>query len=111
MSESEAAEWLRGDAIVPLYEHLAAFVPLEIREWERQGGPEAWHFEEVGRRWGTMDFRADEAIQFATKGLTPKAIANLVEGLAIMAFVPGGVKFGPLHFEGKSVHEQEATGD
>jgi hypothetical protein len=89
-------------ATTPLYEHLAAFVPLEIIEWKQQGGPQEWHFEEVQRRWKALAENQDahSSIGYAghEEGLTARTIAQLVECLGVMAFVPGGVKFGPLHF-------------
>ena len=88
--------------IAPLYEHLAAFVPLEIRELQRFDGPQEWQIEEAKRHWRKLKENpdTDTSILFADhkQGQTRSAIAMLVECLAIMAFVPGGVKFGPLHF-------------
>lgn len=98
-----------------LYEHLAAFVPLEILEWRKLGGPEEWHFEEVQRRWQKLheDPDADSSILMAghRQGIAAKTIAQLVECLGVMSFLPGGVKFGPLHFwanreeDEKQLHE------
>lgn len=86
----------------PLYEHLAAFVPLEISELEKQGGPTQWHFEEMQRRWRELQRNpdSDSSLLMAghRSGEASSSIAMLVECLAIMAFVPGGVKFGPLRF-------------
>jgi hypothetical protein len=102
--------------VAPLHEHLAAFVPLEIRELQRQGGPTEWHFEEAQRRWHKLqeDPDTDSSILMSghRKGLAPKTIARLVEYLAIMAFVPGGVKYGPLHFwpnREKDLRDMEAS--
>jgi len=89
-----------------LLDHLAAFVPLEILELQKQGGPDEWHFEEARRRWQALDFQAHEAVQYAMPKFTSTTIANLVECLAVMAFCPGGVRFGPLHFEGKREHNE-----
>lgn len=95
---------LIGDSITPLYEHLATFVPLEIKELQRHGGPTDWHLEEIQRRRQAIrdDPRGDESLLYIVgKGLTAKSVGFLVECLAVMAFVPGGVRFGPLHFEEK----------
>lgn len=40
----------------------------------------------------------DEAILYYDKGRTAQSVGFLVECLAIMSFLPGGVKFGHLHF-------------
>lgn len=45
------------------------------------------------------DPRGDESLLYIVgKGRTASSVGFLVECLAVMAFVPGGVKFGPLHF-------------
>jgi hypothetical protein len=83
-----------------LLDHLAAFVPLEILELQKQGGPDEWHFEEAKRRMEALRDRpgASESILYRNNNLTASSLAILVECLAVMAFCPGGVRFGPLRF-------------
>lgn len=87
--------------------HLAAFVPLEILNLELQGGPSDWHFEEARKRMVALNATAEasESLLYpvSQKRLTARSIGVLVECLAVIAFVPGGVKFGSLHFEGKQI--------
>jgi len=90
-----------GEPITPLYEHLATFVPLEIMELQKSGGPTDWHFEEIKRRRQAMrdDPGLDESLLYIVgKGCTASSVGFLVECLAVMAFLPGGVKFGALRF-------------
>lgn len=84
-----------------LLDHLAAVVPLLILDLERQGGVSDWHIEEAQRRRGPGMDHQDEAIFYKIEGLTGQKTHELCEMLAVLAFVPGGVKFGKLHFEGK----------
>lgn len=90
-----------------LLDHLSAVVPLLILDLERQGGVFDWQIEAIQERRHAYDLAPDEAIQYRSQG-TAKMIHELCEELAIMAFVPGGVKFGPLHFEGKPAYEEAA---
>jgi hypothetical protein len=83
-----------------LTEHLDAFVWIEIAELKRQGGATTWHIEEVQRRMKALRETPSghESLMFRLPH-TAKAVGVLVECLAVLAFVPGGVNFGDLHFE------------
>lgn len=74
--------------------HLQAFVPVEIRELQRRGGPTDWHFEEAKKRLPT-----GECVLFLERNQTGKAIGRLVECLAVLSFVPGGITAFGCHFE------------
>lgn len=79
--------------------HLSAFVPLEIRELQRQGGPSEWHFEAVSALPQQIASQGD-VFQFGgKKGEAASYMGKITEALAIMAFIPGGVTAFGLHFE------------
>lgn len=80
--------------------HLTLCVPLEINHLQRQGGPEEWHIEEAQRRWKALRETPSghESLMFRL-GPTRSAIVVLVECLAVLAFMPGGVRFDNLHFD------------
>ena len=79
---------------------LEAAVPLWIDKLQKQP-------------WSTVMARKDEAAQIIAEkgdiilyrskkvGETAKAFNSLAEGVAILAFAPGGVKVFGLHFEAK----------
>lgn len=77
-----------------LRDHLQAFVPIEIQALQKQGGPTDWHFEEAKKR-----LPRDESVSILIKGQTGKSIGQLVECLAVLAFVPGGITVFGCHFE------------
>lgn len=101
--------------------HLSAFVPVEIRELQKQGGPSEVLLELARERM--QPFReegAGHAVAFLDKGQTRKEMALLTECLAVLAFVPGGVKFAGLHFDatqggtiswGHDAEEDDQTND
>lgn len=80
--------------------HLECFVPIEIIQLQRVGGPTDWHVEEALRKMATLrEPGSSEALFFLDKGQTRFAVSVLVESLAVLAFVPGGVKAFGCHFE------------
>lgn len=80
--------------------HLDGFVPIEILNLQRQGGPTDWHFEEAQRRMATLrEPGASEALFFLDKAKTHVVLSVLVECLAVLAFVPGGITAFGSHFE------------
>ena len=80
--------------------HLEAFVPIEIRTMQCSFGcPDDWQFEEAKRRLSVYrESNMSEAFLFPMSG-TGRAIGLLVECLAVLAFMPGGIKAFGLHFE------------
>lgn len=82
--------------------HLEACVPLEMQALQQQGGATDWHFEEAQKRMQQFrESEASEALYFPvnTKGQTRHMIGVLVECLAVLAFVPGGISAFGCHFE------------
>ena len=89
--------------------HLSAFVPLEIRELQQQGGPDEDQLTAASKLSHFIAEKGD-AFQFGgKKGEASTYAARLTEALAIMAFIPGGVTAFGLHFEA-SIPESEAIG-
>lgn len=89
----------------PLTAHLACFVPLEIAYLRERGGIDDTHLWAVARYMKKYDwFTLDDAVLYGSalnsqRKEVSARIARITEGLAIMAFVPGGVTLGILHFE------------
>lgn len=81
--------------------HLAAFVPLEIRELQRHGGAQEWHFEAAQERLWMLreEPEAHESLFFALRLKTAHTLSILVETLAVLAFQPGGINAFGSHFE------------
>jgi len=86
--------------------HLSAFVPLEIRELQRQGGPSEWHFEAVSELSQLIAEKGDSFQFGGKKGEAASYMGKLTEALAVMAFIPGGVTAFGLHFEAESEAQQ-----
>jgi hypothetical protein len=87
-----------AETLIPI--HLESFVNIEIRELQRQGGPTDWHIEEAQRRFASLrEPEASEALYFAIKGKARRTMAVLVECLAVLAFIPGGITAFGCHFE------------
>lgn len=79
---------------------LQIAVPLKIAEIRAKGGPNDFQWEwardfadELGERGDVLQFKGQR------KGETATIFSRFAFALAIMAFVPGGVKFAGLHFE------------
>ena len=82
-----------------LYHFLALAVPARIEALQRQeGGVSAEDFTRVTGYTDALGVDGD-ALICARKGKTGEMAAKLIDALAVMAFVPGGVTFGNLHFE------------
>lgn len=86
--------------------HLEACVPLVISGLSRTGGPTEWQQEQVIQEWVRVRNSSDDGMDGTEslylsekKGATALQTGRLVDALAIMAFVPGGVSFAGLHFE------------
>jgi hypothetical protein len=83
---------------------LSAAVPLAIREIQRApGAPSDWHFERVREFGWELASSADDRIMYRSRkrGESAQFFDRFAETLAIMAFLPGGVKIFGMHFEVK----------
>ena len=78
--------------------HLEVAVPLAIHDLLQIGGPSDWHFSRA-REYAWDIGEGGDALLYRVKGKTSEMMGKLIEGLAILAFCPGGVDFLGLHFE------------
>jgi len=84
--------------------HLSAMVPLLIWEFKAQGGPTEQDYERVREYAHVFGAQGDNLLfQSKTRGLTADLMNKLVEAMAVMAFVPGGVKALGLHFNASGI--------
>lgn len=95
---SGPAHWGTRSELLLLSLQIA--VPLQIAEIRAKGGPNDFQWEwardfadELGERGDILQFKGER------KGETATIFSRFAFALAIMAFVPGGVKFAGLHFE------------
>lgn len=82
---------------------LEVSVTLAILDLKAAGGLDSltdWQLEQV-REYSDQLGGEGDTLLFKTKGKTAQNFARLSECLAIMAFMPGGVKLAGLHFEVK----------
>ena len=87
--------------------HLEASVPLLIQDIAKSGGLTNERIEKAKEyAWDIAGGGDILMYKSNKKGESAKMMSKLVEGLAIMAFFPGGVTFLDLHFE--FVAQQEA---
>jgi len=82
-----------------LYRFLALAVPARIEALQRQeGGVSAEDFTRVTGYTDALGVDGD-ALIYPRRGKSAEMAAKLIDALAVLAFVPGGVTFGDLHFE------------
>lgn len=82
---------------------LEAAVPLAIEDILKAGGRDAitdYQLEQV-REYSDQLGGEGDTLLYYTKHKTAQNFSKLTECLAIMAFMPGGVKISGLHFEVK----------
>lgn len=76
--------------------HLSMAVPLVIRELEKRGGPTPEALNRVSEFALKLGEYGDQLLYGGPK--TSELMNELVEGIAIMAFIPGGAKVFGMHF-------------
>ena len=80
--------------------HLQAMVPLEIVGLQRAGGVNTWLIEEAQRRMQALrEPGCSEALFYREQGKSGQVMGILVECVAVLAFVPGGISAFGCHFE------------
>lgn len=80
--------------------HLQTAVPLRIAELEAQGGPTSEDFARIQSYSEDLGANGD-AILFYVKGKTSEMVTKLVDEIAVMSFVPGGITTFGLNFKGE----------
>lgn len=88
----------------PLLPFVGAFVPLLIKEWEQVGGPDEYETKLAMDRFRKileMEDGAEGGVEllYSIPGKTDKAMSALLQALAVMAFIPGGITVFGHHFE------------
>lgn len=83
--------------------HLATCVPLRIDELRRQALPLTEHVARVSAYAQDIGEYGDQLLFRGPR--TKELINKVVDGLAVMAFIPGGVTLFGLHFEEESHSE------
>jgi hypothetical protein len=79
---------------------LQAAVPLRILEYRGRGGPGPEDVERARRAARTVAEKGDILMfRGAKPGQTAEVFNALADGLAVLAFCPGGVKFLGQHWE------------
>lgn len=82
---------------------LCDTLSLAVPMWQDKIVKEAWTTDRVveeTRRCAQIVAEKGDVIQFKVKGETAKAFNALAEGIALLSFVPGGVRTFGMHFEG-----------
>ena len=90
-------DWLQARYTL-IQTHLTAIVPLLIHEIKSRGGPDERDYARA-RDYGLYLATHGDAIMFREKGKTGEAMSKLTEGLAVLAFCPGGVSVFGLTFD------------
>jgi len=82
---------------------LMAAVPLRIAEIRKRGGPTDADFQRA-KDFSLVLAEKGDILQFGggKKGEVAVLFNRLADALAVMAFVPGGVRFDGQHWESKS---------
>lgn len=82
---------------------LRLAIPLRIMQFEKQGGPTGTDFDRA-RDFGPVLAEKGDVLQFGGKhkGEAAQLFNELARTIAVLAFQPGGVKFGGDHWQGKA---------
>lgn len=90
-----AASAARDPADSPLAIAASAAVPLRIAEYRARGGPSGEDFRRCREVYSQLLAEKGDVLQYRGKkqGESAAVFNALVDGLAVMAFCPGGVKF------------------
>jgi hypothetical protein len=79
---------------------LEVGVPLRTHEIKTRNGPSDFDFERA-RQFGSELAVKGDVLQYGSKrkGEAADLMANLIDAVAILAFLPGGIDFLGLHWE------------
>jgi hypothetical protein len=79
--------------------HIETLVPLAIEEYRLSGGPSEHDFARIRNVYPTEIGSHGDALLYREKKQTARMVNMLVDGLAVLAFCPGGVTTFGCHFE------------
>jgi|SRR5712692_630000 len=85
--------------------HLSACVPLRVREILESDGVTNLMFDRA-RAYAIDIGSHGDAILFRVKNQTGQMMGKLVDGVAVLSFVPGGITIFGLHFEAEEIRKQ-----
>ena len=87
---------------------LSAAVPLHIAELQRAGGPTDQQFQDTVMVAQVLAAHADDLLFGAKESGRVTSLFNmLAKGLAVLAFLPGGVTIFDLHFEASRIADEQ----
>lgn len=99
-------EWEQRTA-ARLRAHLQTHVPPLMQYYQRKGGPSERDFIRI-RPFGQYIAEHGDIILFPTgSGSDEEGLAKIVEGVAILAFAPGGITLLGLHFDASELPPEE----
>jgi hypothetical protein len=84
-----------------LHLHVETFVPFRIHDYVLQGGPSEQDYARVRDEYPHELGSHGDAILYREKGMTARMVNVLLDGIAVLAFVPGGVTVFGCHFEAR----------
>jgi hypothetical protein len=88
----------------PLLPALGVAVPLWVHDLYRNGGPTPADWQRLSQMGHIFAERGDVLLFGGSRpGETAELFNQLAEALALLAFLPGGVRFGRLHFEAQEI--------
>lgn len=88
--------------------HLMLAVPFAIERFQKRGGPTEDDLAQARSHSSFLGSKG-EALYFHMKGETARAMDLVVEAIAILAFVPGGIESFGLKFEVKDEQPREPS--
>ena len=84
----------------PLAIAVSAAVPLRIAEYLQRGGPAAEDWDRARRFGATLGEKGDKLLYRGEKvGETAELFNQFTDALAVLAFLPGGVRFCGEHWD------------
>ncbi len=89
--------------------HLEASVPFLIHDYIKAGGPSEQDFARASLVYPTEIGSHGDALMYREKGQTARMMNILADGVAILAFGPGGITLFGCHFEAKVPEEKEIS--
>lgn len=93
-SSFQTSSWL-------IASHLETVVPFLIHDYMQQGGPSEQDFARARLVYPFEIGSHGDALLFREKGQTSRILHMLADGVAILAFCPGGITLFGCHFEVK----------
>lgn len=88
--------------------HLSAMVPIALMELKQRGGPDDLDYERV-RSYATELGAKGDAILYPVKakGQSAEMVSKLVEAIAVLAFLPGGITIFGMHFNASGIPKEQ----